>query len=125
MMESMRWIVAGSRRAIEADALLQRVREDVIGDLEAGLGGVPVDGGDVFEEVVAGGLEGLAGRDDVLGGDGEGQFVAVELGVGGEVCRATDGRDVGMRGEDGFGAERRWRASGVVHVRGLPCRWTS
>ena len=44
----------------EADALFQRVREDMIGDLEARLGGVPVDGGDVFEEVVAGLLDGLA-----------------------------------------------------------------
>ena len=78
------------------------VREDVVAELEARLGGVPVDGGDVFEEVVAGGLDGFAGGDDVLAGDGEGQFVAVEFGVGGEVGEGFDGGVVGMRREDGF-----------------------
>ncbi len=64
------------------------MREDVVGDLKARLGGVPVDGGDVFEEVVAGLLDGLAGGDDVLAGDGDGQLVAVELGIGGEIGEA-------------------------------------
>ena len=72
----------------EAHALLQRMRKDVIGDLEARLGGVPVDRGDVFEEVVAGLLARPAGGDDVLAGDGDGQLVAVEFGVGGERRRA-------------------------------------
>jgi hypothetical protein len=49
-----------------------------------GLGGVPVYGGGIFKEVVACGLDGFAGGDDVFGGDGEGELVAVELGVGGE-----------------------------------------
>ena len=40
----------------EADPLLQREREDVVRDLKARLGGVPVDGGEIFKEVVAGGL---------------------------------------------------------------------
>src|SRR5271156_1575797 len=54
----------------EANALFQRHGEDVVGDLVARLGGVPVDGGDVFEEFVAGLLDGLAGSDDVLAGYG-------------------------------------------------------
>ena len=67
------------------------MREDVIGDLEARFGGVPVDGGDVFEEVVASLLHGLAGCDDVLAGDRDGQLGAVVLCVGGEVGEGLDG----------------------------------
>ncbi len=40
-------------------------------------------GGDVFEEVVTGLLDGLSGGDDVFAGDGDRQLVAVELCIGG------------------------------------------
>src|ERR1700733_9765363 len=69
--------------AIKADdqtqPLFQRHRKDVVDDLEARLGGIPVDGGNVFEEVVAGLPHSFTRRDDVLAGDGDGQLGAVDL----------------------------------------------
>ena len=93
-MESMRGCVAGDA-GVDADALLEAEREDGVGDLEAGFGGVPVDGGDVFEEVVAGVFGGLRGGEDGLGSYGEGELFAVPLGVGDEVLQAEDGGVVG------------------------------
>src|SRR5271168_4165856 len=86
----------------EANALFQRHGEDVVGDLVARLGGVPVDGGDIFEEVVPGLLDGLAGSDDVLAGYGDGQFGAVVFRIGGEIGERFDGGVVGVCLEDGL-----------------------
>src|ERR1700752_3096776 len=66
----------------EAEALFQAVGEDVIGHLEAWLAGVPVDAGDVDQEVIAPGLEGTADRAKVVAVDPQGQFATVEAGVG-------------------------------------------
>src|SRR5665213_3829356 len=79
----------------DADALLQTHAEDRVRDLEARLGGVPVDGGHIFEEVVAVGLRSLRGGDDRLRRDGQGEFLAVPLGVGDEVLQRADGDVVG------------------------------
>ncbi len=101
-------IVAGDA-GVDADALLEAHAEDGVGDLEAGrcrsVRGIPVDSGDVFEEVVAGILGGLGGGADVLRSDGEGEFFAVPLGVEDEVLECANGDVVGQCFGDGFFAE--------------------
>ena len=77
------------------------------------LGRVPVDRCHVFEEVIAGRLHGFRRGDDVLRRDRDGELVAVELRIDGEVLQRDDRRDVRMRGEDGFGAVEGGR--GIVH----------
>src|SRR5882757_4639411 len=73
--------VEGRRVAVETDdkaqTFFQRHGKNVINDLEARLGGIPVDGGDILEEVVTGPLYGFAGRDDAFARDGDRQLVAV------------------------------------------------
>src|ERR1700733_7111604 len=86
----------------EANALFQRHGEDVVGDLVARLRGIPVDGGDVFEEFVPGLLDGLAGSDDVLPGYGDGQLGAVVFCIGGEIGQRFNGGVVGGGLEDGL-----------------------
>src|SRR6185437_2023143 len=65
----------------EPHTSLQVERKDVIDDLEARFGGVVVHAGDIFEEVVAGLLYQRSGSADVLAGDLERQFAAIEFGV--------------------------------------------
>src|SRR5882757_3808607 len=93
--------------AIEADDQtktgFEAMRKNVIGDLEAGLGGIPVDGGYIFKKIVDR-LNGLTGSDNVFAGDGDSQFVAVILGVGGEVCQRNNGCVFRMGLEDGLSA---------------------
>ncbi len=68
-------------RRRQPNTRLQAERKDVIDDLEARLGGVVVHAGDIFEEVVAGLLYQRGGGADVLAGDLERQFAAIEFGV--------------------------------------------
>jgi hypothetical protein len=111
-MESMRGSSPGDA-GIDADALLEAHAEDRIRNLEAGLGRVPVDGGDVFEEVVAGIFCGLGGGEDCLGSDREGELLAIPLGVGDEVLECSDGDMVGEGFGDGLLAEDGVGSSGI------------
>jgi hypothetical protein len=78
---------------LQPDALLQLVGKDVVRDLEARLPRIPVDAGDVFEEVVSGALESATDAANGIGGDNQGQLAVIEFGVG-------DG--VGMGGAKGL-----------------------
>src|SRR6266852_4136373 len=98
--------VQGRGVAVETDdktqTLFQRHRKDMVGDLEARLRGIPVDGGDVFEKVVAGLQDGLSGSDDVLAGDRDGQLVAVKFCIGSEAGERFDCSVFRMRLKDGL-----------------------
>src|ERR1017187_79136 len=99
----------------QANPLPQTVRDDVVGELETRLLRIPVDGGEVLEEVVAGGLDLSGGGDDRLLRHGDGELFAVELGVGCEVGKCFDGGVLRHRLEDGGGAHEGGR--GVVHYK--------
>src|ERR1700685_4094946 len=74
--------VEGIDHDAEAEALLEAVGEDVIGDLEAWFAGAPVHASDIGQEVIARGLEGAAHRAEVVAVDPEGELSAIEAGVG-------------------------------------------
>ena len=79
----------------EPQPLLEAVGKEVIGHLKARFAGVPIDAGDVHQEVVSGLLQRTADRADVIARDPEGQFAAVEAGIG-----DAGGLD-GQQGSDG------------------------
>ena len=84
----------------EPDALLQRVRQKMIDDLEAGLIRIPVDAGDIGEKVESSSLHRLAGGDNFFSSNGQGQFPAIKLcvldGARQLPGKRRDGRMIGM-----------------------------
>src|SRR6185312_7898742 len=99
--------VGGVEAYSDAQALLERVREDCVGELDARFLRIPVHGGEVFKEVVAGGLSRLAGLDDGVFRDDDGEFLAVPLGVSGEIAKSEGRGILRERGEYGIFAEDR------------------
>ena len=112
-MLSMRCIAAVQPHD-QANALFQAMRKNVVRDLKARLGGVPVDRGDIFEEVIAGlPSPPRSAATMTLSRNGDGQLVAIELRIGGQIGQALTAAFSGMRLEDGclpFTAD-----GGVVH----------
>src|ERR1700677_1864476 len=97
----------------ETNPLLQLVRKNTVRDLKAGLGGEPVDRGDILKKVIASLLNCFRCRDDVLASHGNGKFASVVLGVRSEVGEGLYGRVLRMRLEDGlFAFDGR---GGIVH----------
>src|SRR6202453_4052606 len=62
----------------EPDTFLETVRKNVVGDLKAGLAGVPVHAGHIRQEVVTRLLQCAADGPDVVALDPESQFAAIE-----------------------------------------------
>src|SRR6202000_3433673 len=64
-------------RRDQAYTLFQSVRKDVIGHLKSWFAGIPVDTGDIFEEVITGSFYDLACSADFIADDGDRQFLAI------------------------------------------------
>src|SRR5579862_8693255 len=97
----------------ETDTLLQRHREHVIRDLKSRLGGIPVDSCNVFKESVPRLPDRLHSGDDIFAGDGNRQFITVELSIGSKLGERFNRGMVRVRLEDGLFALN--RRGGVVH----------
>src|ERR1017187_993945 len=102
--------IGGTELNGEAHAVLQAVRKNVVGKLEAWLLRIPVDCRHILEKVVSGGLHGLARGDDVFLCYRDRQFVSVELRVGRQIGERLDRGVIRHRLEDGGLAQqgRHW-----------------
>src|SRR3954471_2884612 len=92
----------------EAHATLQREGENAVADLETRFGGVPVDSGDILEEVVTSGFDCLTCSNDVLTGDGDGELFTIELCGDGQLREYFQSWLLGEFIEYGLGIEDRW-----------------
>ena len=110
----------------QADAFFERVRQQVIAQLETGGGREPVDGSQVVKEVVSGGFQGDGGGANLLRRNGQREFPEVELGIDQRIgIPARDGLDGRMMREPfkhcGFPHE----CVGLSHLKDPPCPGSS
>src|SRR5580698_3850242 len=62
-------------------AILKTVRQDMVSHLKARFARIPIDAGDVFQEVIARGFYGLTGAANLIARNGDGQFLEDVFGI--------------------------------------------